>query len=246
MKIRLLIFLLLSVAIHGYAQQISLEWIELSGNKVIIHYDLIDNNPNHQYMINLYSSQDKFTNPITKVSGDVGQDVRPGEDKAITWDITRELGVFKGRLTFEIRGRVFIPFVRLQPFDKGETFVRGKTYPLNWTSGNLSGQVNIELYKGQTRIPIENGMANVGKYEWNIPSGLKPGSDYTLRFTNTKDLNDYVVSMPFTIKAKYPLAAKIGLAVTAGAGIAFMLLSGGDTPTTTPDQSLPPNPGKPN
>lgn len=246
MKIRLLILLLLSVAIHGYAQQISLEWIELSGNKVIIHYDLIDNNPNHQYMINLYSSQDKFTNPITKVSGDVGQDVRPGEDKAITWDITRELGVFKGRLTFEIRGRVFIPFVRLQPFDKGETFVRGKTYPLNWTSGNLSGQVNIELYKGQTRIPIENGMANVGKYEWNIPSGLKPGSDYTLRFTNTKDLNDYVVSMPFTIKAKYPLAAKIGLAVTAGAGITFMLLSGGDTPTTTPDQSLPPNPGKPN
>ena len=43
---------------QSVAQKIEIDWIELAGNKVIVHYTLDDANANHQYLINLFSSAD--------------------------------------------------------------------------------------------------------------------------------------------------------------------------------------------
>jgi hypothetical protein len=243
---KILLLILISCPLLLHAQKVDIDWIEVSGNKVIVHYILDDPNPNHQYLVNLFTSQDNYTAALTKVTGDVGTEVKPGRTKSIVWDVTNELPAFKGNLTFEIRGRVYIPFAKLSDSETAKVYKRGKNYPLNWTSGNLSGQVNIELYKGQDRILAENNVPNVGKYDWHIPGSTKKGADYRLKFTNSKDRNDVVYSKEFTIKPKVPFLIKVlGVAVVGGAIIAA---SGGDSggPETPVEEPLPGNPGKPN
>lgn len=221
--------LLLAVCLLGshvaLSQTIQFSRVEVADNKVVVHYDLQDEKADRTYLVNLFSSQDNFTKELTKVSGDVGTEVKPGGDRKIVWDITKELGSFKGNLTFEVRGRIYVPFVRLKEMEAGKVFKRGKSYPLTWSSGNLSGQVNIELYKGTTRISGDNNQPNVGKFDWYVPSSAKKGNDYQLKFTNTKDRHDVVYSQPFTIKPKIPFIVKaLGIAVIGG-GVA--VLAGG-------------------
>ena len=205
-------------SIQSLAQKLDLDWVEVADNKVVVHYNLQDDNTNREYLVNLFSSQDNFTKELTKVSGDVGTEVKAGQDKKIVWDITKELGAYNGNISFEVRGRVYVAFVKLKDFGEGMVFKRGTNHPLVWTSGNLSGQVNIELYKGDVRISGDNNQQNVGKFDWLVPSTAKKGSDYKLKFTNTRDRNDVVYSAPFTIKPKIPMAIKVlGFALVGGA-----------------------------
>lgn len=201
-----------------FSQTIDLDFIELVGRNVVVHYNLDDGtNSVRQFLVQLYSSQDNFTTPLTRVSGDVGSEVAAGIDKRITWDITKELGSFKGNISFQLRGRVYVPFVKIKNIDEGQVFKRGKNYPLNWTSGNLSGQVNIELFnKAGERIWGENNVPNVGKFDWYVQGNIKKDNDYRIKFSNSKDRNDVVYSPPLTIKPRIPLLVKVvGIAVLA-------------------------------
>lgn len=234
---------------HSPAQTIEMGIIETAGDKVIVHYKLDDPNPNHLYAVSLYSSKDNFIAPLTRVKGDVGTEVKPGSDNKIIWDITSELGAYKGKLTFEIRGRVFIPFVKLTNTNEGQVFKRTKNYPVLWTSGNLSGQVNIELFQGQERIWGENNLPNSGKYDWFVPGSAKKGSNYVLKFTNAKDRNDFVQSKPFTIKPKIPFMFKAAAMLLVGGGIAVAAGGGAKGTTnviTNKEPSFPTWPTTPN
>ncbi len=230
----ILFILFLGTCLHAEAQDVfSIDQIEMADNKVIVHYTLNDPNSNRTYLVQLFTSQDNFTAPLTKVSGDVGTDVKPGSGKKITWDASKEVGNYSGELAFEIRGRIYVPFVKLKTMDEGTVYKRGKNYPITWASGNTNGQVNIELFKGDVRITGDNNLPNVGKYDWYIPGGTKKGSDYRLKFTNSKDQGDVVYSQTFTIKPKVPFFVKaIGVAVVGGA-IAF--LSKGKSVDSTPN-----------
>lgn len=227
------------------SQDLALEWIELAGNKVVLHYKVEDPNKENRYLVNLFTSQDNFSAALAKVSGDVGTDVTPGDDKKIIWDITNELGPFKGKLAFEIRARVFVPFVRLPDFDEGKVFKRGKNYPVTWTSGNLGGQVNIELFQQDKRIWGENNIQNVGRFDWFIPTSVGRGSDYRLKFTNTRDRNEVAYTEEFTIKPRVPMVAKLGVLVLAGGGVAVALSAKTPTPDPIVEEPLPDNPGHP-
>lgn len=217
-------FAIISVAQLG-AQTFVIDRIEQADDKLIVHFALNDDNASHQYLVQLFCSQDNFTTALTKVSGDVGTEVSPDPSKKIIWDATKELGSFKGDVSFEVRGRVYVPFVKLKDLNEGDVFKRGSPHPLVWTSGNLSGQVNIELIKGDQMVDNYNNQPNVGRYDWVVPYFAKPGKDYRLKFTNTKDRADVVYSKSFTIKPKIPFLIKaLGVAVVGG-GIALVLLS---------------------
>jgi hypothetical protein len=217
----------LALSMRSYSQSLDIDFIEFVGRNVVVHYNLDDGaNSNRQFLVQLFSSQDNFSTPLTRVSGDFGSEVGSGFDKKIVWDITKELGAFKGNISLELRGRVYVPFVKIKDIDEGEVFKRGKNYPVNWTSGNLSGQVNIELFNAAgERIWGENNVANVGKFDWYIQGNIKKGRNYKLKFTNAKDRNDVVYSLPFIIRPKIPLLFKVaGIAVIAAA--AEVALSG--------------------
>ena len=211
------------------AQKISLSRIDLEMDKLIVHFSLEDTNPNHTYQISLFSSKDNFATPLTKVTGDVGTEVKAGAEKKIQWNMSQELGSYKGELSIEVRARVFIPFVKLTSFDTSRKYKRGKTYPLLWSSGNMGGQIDIDLFEGQNRVDGDRNVPNTGKYEFAISGSVKAGKDYRLKFTNTRNRDEYIFSQPFRIVPKVPFVLKVGSLAVIAAG-AYFLFSGGDPP----------------
>lgn len=182
-------------AVAGFmaaAQKVDIDWIELAGEKIIVHYTLEDANPVHEYQVSLFSSKDNFAAPLTKVAGDVGAEIKPGADRKIEWSIVQELAGYKGDMSLEVRAKVFLPFVKIAGFDTKKTYKRGKTHPLTWNSGNRSGTIDIELFDGKDRVQRDPNVANTGKYEWVILPSIKPGSNYRLRFTDTKNREELV------------------------------------------------------
>lgn len=237
------------LSINSNAQTVTISWVEIAGTKIIVHYDLETSNPNHEFSISLFSSKDNFSAPLTKVTGDVGNEIKPGKDKKITWDVVAELGSFKGDLELEVRGKIFVPFMRLTNFDSEKKYKKGKSYPLTWTSGNMGGQIDIELYDGQTRVHSDRNVANSGKFEWVIPGSVKPGSNYRLKFTDTKNREEVIYTKEFKIAPKMPTAAKvlIGAAIVGG-GVAAAMAGGGGGGGggQTPASDLPGPPNPPN
>ncbi|QOI97905.1 MAG: hypothetical protein HRU69_10600 [Flammeovirgaceae bacterium] len=238
---------LVILSFNSIAQTVAISWVEIAGTKIIVHYDLETSNPNHEFTISLFSSKDNFSAPLTKVTGDVGNEIKPGKDKKIIWDVVAELGSFKGDLELEVRGKIFVPFMKLTNFDTEKKYKKGKSYPLTWTSGNMGGQIDIELYDGQTRVHSDRNVANSGKFEWVIPGSVKPGSNYRLKFTDTKNREEVIYTKEFKIVPKMPMPAKVLIGVAAAGGIAGALMAGGGGggggTTTTDLPGPPPLPG---
>lgn len=205
---RLLLLLFLCLGYSSFAQKAAIKKIELSGDKIIVYYDLEDDNPNNEYQINLYISKDNFGTPASKVSGDVGGEIKPGAGKKIEWNIFEEFGSYKGDLELEVRGKVFIPFVKVQSFGHGRKFKRGRAYELAWRPGNTN-PVHIEVFKGSQRVQGELNIPNSGKHTVNLGPQLKPGKNYNLKVTDSRKSDDFVTTEKFKVKRKVPLFFKL-------------------------------------
>src|SRR4051812_9769415 len=102
------IALLFCAFLRVCAQNIDLKYAEFKDNKLVVHYQLRDSVAGRVFTVRIYSSRDNFLNPLEKVSGDVGLEVKPGSDKIIIWEI-QELGArFDGTVSLEVRGRTFV------------------------------------------------------------------------------------------------------------------------------------------
>lgn len=205
----------LAVSFAASAQSVIIKKVELAGEQVIVHYDLDDSNPNNEYLINLYASKDNFATALTKVKGDVGMEIKPGADKKIYWTIRDEFGGFKGKLSLEIRGKVYIPFVRLTNFDAKRTFKRGTTYGLTWKVGSPN-PINIELYKGGERISGEINQPNNGSHALFIPKHASNGKDYRIRISDAKNPEEVIYTENFKVGPKIPMWMKIAPVVVIG------------------------------
>lgn len=217
------LFLLFAVA--ASAQKASINKVELAGEKIIVHYDLEDSNPGHEYQINLYASQNNFATALTKVKGDVGNEIKPGSNKKIEWNIMEELGPFKGKLSLEIRGRMFIPVARINSISEGDKLKRGKNHTVTWKPGN-NNAVNIELLKGGKVISSQLNQPNNGAHSFLIPVNAEVGKDYSLRITDTRDAENNTMSQPFAVTRKVPLLLKV-VPILAVGGVAAVVLGGG-------------------
>ena len=66
----------------------------------------------------------------------------------------------------------------------GENWQNGTTHSITWTD-NISEQVKIELYKGGAfHSTIVSSTFSEGSYNWDIPLGATPASDYKVRITS--------------------------------------------------------------
>lgn len=213
------------------SQNVIIKKVELAGEKIIVHYDLEDGNPNNEYKLDLFSSVDNFVAPLTKVKGDVGDEIKPGTGRKIEWSVREEIGSYKGRLSLEIRGKVYIPFVKLQNFDADRSYKRGKSYSLAWKPGSTN-PINIELYKGGQRVDGAMNIPNNGGHTIYVPTHAKKGSDYRLKITDTKHTDDVLYTKEFHVKPKVPLVVKV-LPVLAVGGAVVFLSGGGGNPDDT-------------
>ena len=237
----LLPLLLLLFSLIASGQKVSILKIELAGEKVLVFYDLEDNNPNNEYLLNLYSSKDNFANPLAKVKGDVGPEVKPGQNKKIEWNLREEYGGFKGKISLEIRGKVYVPFVKLN-FDTKRAYKRGGNYNLAWKPGNTN-PIHIELLKGSQRISGDLNHPNSGTYLLTFPAKITPGKDYRLRVTDSKNTDDIIYTDFFRITPKIPTALKVGAVLVLIGGVAVVAGGGGKKDNRISDIALPPFPG---
>jgi hypothetical protein len=232
-KIKLVLAMLIVLPLAGWAQTVAIKKIELAGENIIVFYDLEDSNPNNEFQINLYASKDQFSAPLIKVKGDVGPDVKPGLARRIEWNINQEYQGFKGKISLEIRGKVFVPFVKLRDFDTNKAYKRGKSYDVNWRPGNTNA-VHIELYKGSQRMGGELNHPNNGKFTLSINSKVPKGKDYRLKITDSKHPDDIVYSDYFRVSPKVPLLVKLVPTVAVAAGLAVVISNLGGGGTTPP------------
>lgn len=218
-----LLFMLLCASV--YAQKVAVKKVELAGEKIIVHYDLEDSNPGNEYQIYLYSSQNNFSTALTHVKGDVGNEVKSGSNRRIEWSIREELGPYKGKLALEVRGKVYAPFVKIQSFDVNKKYKRGKSYPLNWKIGSAN-PIHIELYKGSQRVVGELNHPNNGTFSLSVPSDSKPGKDYRIKITDSRNSDEVVYTGYFRVTPKVPFLLKVVPIVAVG-GVVAVLMSGG-------------------
>ncbi|MGJ3236900.1 Ser-Thr-rich GPI-anchored membrane family protein [Marivirga sp.] len=205
------------------AQRVEIEEIYFEDAKIHIIYELLDSKEDRPYQLKLYSSKDKFISPLTAVSGDVGVEIYPGNGKVIIWDPFEEYGQdFSEEINLEIRGRVYVPFVKLDDFNY-ESLKRGKSYEITWTGGASSNILNIAIYKGDNKVSVFQNIANVGQYTLDIPKKIEVGKNYRLRISDNKNKDDVVYSKEFAIKRKIPLALQIAPVAVIGAGVYFLL-----------------------
>lgn len=216
------------------AQEIEITQLSLKDSKAVINYNLKDDKTERRYTLNLYSSKDNFIIPLENVNGDIGLEVKPGYNKKITWDIGKEYGSdYKGQISLELRGRVYVEFVNVEGFETYRTVKRGKPWDILWRGGAGSRVLTFELYDGEvpTEVVFPN-VANEGNVTINIPTSVKPGKDYRFKISDKRNKDDVVFTDPFRIKRKIPLLAKIVPVFVVGVlvGTVAGSSSGGETP----------------
>ncbi len=217
---------------ESFSQKMAIQKLEIANDQMIIHYEIDDSNPNNEYLVTVFTSKDNYAAPLVKVSGDVGQEVRPGRRRAL-WNIREEFGDYEGPLSIELRANVFIPFVRLKTFTSAKGYKRGKAYKLDWRPGNTN-PVHIELFKENARMTGELNYPNNGSYAVNFSSDLKPGSGYKLKITDSKHPQDFIYTMDFKVKRRFPLLLKV-IPVFAGGYLLSTILVGGGADDSLPD-----------
>lgn len=218
------------------SQSIELKFVEIKQNKVIVHFDILDSLEDRFYSVRVYSSVDGYLNPLEKITGDVGLEVRPGKNKTITWAASEELNAtFKDKVSLEIRGRIFIPFINTESINQYKVFKRKRKYDLTWKGGSPQNVLIFDLYKGEKKVTSFPNLANVGHHTFEFPSHVKPGNDYRFRISDAKNNEEVVFTNQFRMKRKVPLLLKVVPLLAMGVGLNFLLQS---TPSAPVDQGI--------
>jgi hypothetical protein len=235
----LLLFLFVSFA---RGQDINIRRVELENEKVNIYYDLADTTRGRLYSVNLYSSRDNYINPLQKLKGDFGIEVVPGNQRKIEVNALQEFGPnFEGKVAFELRAKVYIPFIRLDGFN-GSKFKRGKPYEIRWTGGRPQNVLNFDLYEDEQKITTFSNIPNAGKYNLVFPSDTKPGKNYKFRISDSKNRDEVVNTGKFSITRKVPMMLIIvpGVILIGGATY-YLTLDKDECPDCLPEFPLPEN-----
>ena len=234
--------LLLFVCSFSVAQKVSIIKTDFEAEKVTVYYDLEGDAEGQLFEVSLLSSANSFSTPLVFVEGEVGKNIKVGKGKKIVWNAAKELMLYKGNVTFEVKAVLTHSPLSLNAPVSGQALKRGKTYPIAWTGG-AGATPKIELYKGGSPILNVPYTGNNNMAELSIPAKTKPGSDYSIKLTTASGST----STDIKIKRKIPLGLKIAPVVLL-AGVAVVVLTGkGDDNggEIKNEEDLPAPPAKP-
>ena len=232
---RILALAILVLPTYCFSQKLENLKAEVTGEKIIVTYDITGSQPDDSYNISLYSSQDKYTAPLTLVTGDVGKKIKEGKNKRIEWDAPSEFNGIKGTLLFEVHAELVAKLTLQNSIDHVR---RGKVAPIAWRGGDQHTPVKIELVKGSEVMGVIGTIKDKRTFDWKIPAHQKTGKDYHLRLTNGKEV---INSKTFSIQPKVPLLLKI--LPVAGVGVAAFLVLNGSKDSGTKELATPPDLG---
>ena len=108
-----------------------------------------------------------------------------------------DVGNFKPLFkTFLIQSTVENASITVTAPNGGETWETGETATIRWTSVDVPGNIDIELYKGSSFLEtIVDDTDNDGTYNWDIPGSLESATDYRIKiswvdYTSVYDYSD--------------------------------------------------------
>ena len=218
------LFLLLITPELAHSQEVIITDVKRVSDKVEIYYNIVDEKKDHSYSLQLYSSLDNYVQPLQQVEGDVGIDIKVGDFKKIIWNAKEELGEdFDERITLELKGSLYVPFITVDGLEEGRIFKREKPYELAWSGGRGDNVLSIELYKDNNVVHVFEERPNTGNTTLIIPSDVRPGKNYWLKITDSRNSDEVVYTPAFNIKRKYPLGLKVGLGVLVGGVIGYII-----------------------
>lgn len=226
------------------AQEFAIKTVELTNDQVFLYYDLLDTTKNRTYSVFVYSSRDNFLSPLAKITGDAGIEVKPGINRKVAWAMREELGnTFDGEVELEIRGRLYVPFIRFVGFEDVEVRKRKTPFIVKWSGGTRQNILNFQLYKkasdGDKLVYTFPNAPNENEYKLELPTSVRPGKDYYFRISDSKNKDQVVLTPDFIVKRKVPLLLKV--LPIAGAGfLAYLLTQKEEGP-----KELEPAPGTP-
>ncbi len=211
------------MAMRANAQEFTIRRVELTNDAIILYYDLVDTIKSRTYSIQVYSSRDNFLAPLQKIKGDAGLEVRPGENRKITWSSKEELGpAFNGDVELEVRGRIYIPFVKFDGFQEQQVIRRGKPKMMTWSGGTRQNILNFAIYNKEGQfVDVIPNVANSGSYEMILPTSIKPGRGYYFMVSDSKNKDQVMKTPAFEVRRKVPLALK-AIPVLLIGGVAAM------------------------
>jgi hypothetical protein len=216
------------------------------GEKMVVTYDLNFSNPAEKFRVDLYSSHDNYTKPLSFVKGAVGDNVLPGKSNRVEWDAQKSLPAdFDGEITIRVKIiRMAAPALVLNPLTT-TIYKRGRTLTLNWSGARPEDKLNIILHKGnQVNLRVQENADNNGKYEWKLPRGVK-GKDYSIKLSPANRPTEVVTTQSFIVKPRVPFIVKVLPFLAVGGAAAVLLGGGGEEPGGDGDSALP-GPLRPN
>jgi hypothetical protein len=233
-------FLFFAASLGAAAQEVKITQVELQANgDVQVSYNLKDERLDRKYSLYLYTSTDNYIQPLQKVTGDVGVDLAVGENKKLTWRAKEELGeTYKGGVSLELKGSIYVPFITLDGFNDYKKFKRGKPYDVTWTGGRGDNVLSFELYKGEEKVKVLEERPNVGNTIVIIPSDVKPGR-YKFKISDSRNKDEVVYTMDFLVKRKVPLGLKLGLLAVVGGAAVYLAGSASGDETKMGEPPLP-------
>lgn len=208
-----LIFLLSTFLLS--AQKIANLSFETSGKTIQIRYDL-SGERNDLFKVDAYASQNdgRWEGPLRFVSGDVGENVKPGSNKQIVWEVLKE----REKLSGNLRIKLEISIMRgCKPFTV--THTAGSVAPVTKTvrygvvetdlTGSKKCWITQNLGAGRQALSAtDNSEASAGWYwQFNRKQGYK--HDGITRTPNTAwntSINEYIDWLP----ANDPCALLLG------------------------------------
>lgn len=199
---------------NAYSQTLENVKTTFNGEKVIITYDLVSDNPEKKFKVTVFSGHDNYTAPLKDVTGAVGEGISGGHGLRIEWDAKKVLPATYQDISVRLRA-VDVP--RLKNLEQS-VYKKGSTVNVNWTGGHKADKMNIELLRGDKVYKvIANSAENTSRYTWKV-QGVKAGENYTIRLTDVTDPMQPTSTLPFEIKPKINKYVKIGAAVVVVAG----------------------------
>lgn len=212
------------------------EPVERSDGQVVVKilYDLISDDPESTYNIEIFSSLDSYTFPLRWVNGEgVGPGVKPGTDLEVEWYPLRELSSLNEEVTFEVRGRLEVPVVTptAGPSVTGLNFKRpvagakfrpGTTESLQWEGGAAEDNFKLELIRNSVKQSDIGTTINTGNFNWKIPQDTK-GKGFQVKLTDAANPNRSVLSGRFKVGKTSFLVYAIPAAVVVGVASYFIL-----------------------
>lgn len=104
---------LIVCAQNNLSQEIRNVHFEQLGNKIIIYYDLLESNSSQRFDVSIYcdkGNKDNWGNPLKEVSGEVGEDILPGLNKVIRWNVLDEFDKLVGEISFKVEAETMTGF----------------------------------------------------------------------------------------------------------------------------------------